>query len=326
VRKILVTGAAGFLGSHLCETLIAHGHKIVGVDNFFRGTRENIAQLSPESFTIFDLDLSTPTAVSHLHSLLNEHNIETVIHLAAVNGTQYFYDHPTFVLHQNTTISMHVLQAIADTSVTKILYASSSEVYGDPTLIPTPESHPIILNAHADRDSYASSKAIGDFYTRLFAKQYNIDFLIFRIFNLYGERMVNTRYGQVIPEFVQRMLFENEFTILGNGEHSRSFCYIKDATNIITTLLHKNITGFINVGNDEEITINELAKTIHVVANKEFTPRYLPARPHDHKRRRPDLTRLRDIIPDLRYTPLTEGLKRVISFYETTQPVKEQAT
>lgn len=317
MRKILVTGAAGFIGSFLCEELISRGFTVVGVDNLFRGKLENLSGLKDNHFFHFEkLDLSDPNNVQILHTIIKKYKLDTVFHLAAINGTQYFYDKSMFVLEQNTVITQNVLAACIDTDINYIIYTSSSEVYGEPLAVPTKENHPILLNAFADRDSYAASKAIGDFYVRLFAKQYNISFLSLRVFNMYGERMVNTRYGQVIPEFIKRMLFEDVFTIIGDGSHTRSFCYVKNAVWAMTELMQKQQQGFLNLGNNQEITILELAKLIHRLSNKNFSPVFLPERSHDHKRRCPDISELKNILPGLRFVKLEEGLEKVISYYK----------
>jgi nucleoside-diphosphate-sugar epimerase len=210
--------------------------------------------------------------------------------------------------------------------VKHVVYASSSEAYGEPLEVPTNEEHPILLNAFADRDSYASSKVIGDFYTRLYAKQYNIKYTVLRIFNMYGERMVNTKYGQVIPEFVTRCLQEPEFTIIGDGSHTRSFCYIKDATRLLRSLIDNEVTGFINLGNDAEISILELASEVHKKIGREFKPVFLEERPHDHKRRRPDITRLKnELSGTLDFSSLDDGLELVIDYYKKLLKIHELA-
>jgi nucleoside-diphosphate-sugar epimerase len=216
-------------------------------------------------------------------------------------------------------MTQNLLTAIENTNVKYIIYTSSSEVYGNPFVIPTSEKQPILLNETFDRDSYAVSKAIGEFYVRLFAKEHGLSYLLLRLFNIYGERMIGTRYGQVVPEFIHRMLFEDEFTILGNGSQTRSFCYINDATHIMRRLMEIKLTGLINVGNDDEKSIFELAKIIHTLNHAEFHPIFLPDRPNDHQRRRPNINYLKSILPDLIFTDLESGLKRVIDFYKKSR-------
>lgn len=311
--NILVTGAAGFIGSFLVEALLQKGHKVLGVDNLFRGKLDNIQHLIGEKFTFVQQDLSFHQNITALRNLVNHHNVTTVFHLAAINGTQYFYDQPWFVLDQNITITQNLLASLTGSSVNYFIYTSSSEVYGEAAQFPTPEAHPIQLHADNDRDSYAASKALGEFYVRLFAEQEQIDMLILRVFNTYGERMVGTRYGQVIPEFIQKMLHAEQFTMIGDGKQTRSFCYIQDLIDMMMVLWEKKCTGLLNLGNDEEVSILYLAEVLHRLAGKSFHPIFLPERPNDHKRRKPDLTRIREIMPAWNYVSLEKGLETVLS-------------
>ncbi|MCX7121785.1 MAG: NAD-dependent epimerase/dehydratase family protein [Gammaproteobacteria bacterium] len=314
MSNILVTGAAGFIGSFLTEALISEGHHVTGVDNFFRGKRENLASLKNNAaFELIEMDLSKPDCVLPIHQILNSKKIDTVYHLAAVNGTQHFYDHSAFVLDQNTVITKNVMEAIENSPVKKIIYTSSSEVYGEPMIVPTPETHPVLLNAKADRDSYAASKAMGDFYVRLVANKIKIDWLVLRVFNMYGPRMVNTKYGQVIPEFIQRTRSGEAFTVIGDGHHTRSFCFIHDAIRLIIMLEKQKATGFINLGNPEEISILNLAKKIHEIAGKAFKPVFLAERAHDHHRRCPDISTLLSYVPNPKFTALSDGLLSIIT-------------
>lgn len=312
-KNILITGAAGFIGSFLCDEAVAQHYQVVGVDNFFRGKFENIAHLSHQPNFIFkEVDLSLMENIPIINKLIVENDINIVVHLAAINGTQYFYDQPLLVLEQNIKITQNLLSSIVDSPVQYIIYSSSSEVYGEPLVLPTNEKQPILMHSQFDRESYAASKALGEFYVRLFSQQHHLASLILRIFNLYGERMVGTRYGQVVPEFINRVLSKDKFTMLGDGSHTRSFCYIKDAIQSMMALMEKQITGVINLGNDEEISILTLAKKIHLLIGRDFDPILLPERPHDHKRRQPDLAYLKSLLPNLRFTNLDEGLKKVI--------------
>jgi Nucleoside-diphosphate-sugar epimerases len=173
-NNVLVTGAAGFIGSFLCEELLAHKFNVIGVDNFFRGKQENIINLiSKNNFTLKEYDLSIQNNINVIKKILFENDINMVIHLAAINGTQYFYDRSMFVLDQNIKITQNLLAAINGTAVQHIVYASSSEVYGDPLIIPTNEQHPILLYTTHDRDSYGASKAIGEFYINFLLKSIN---------------------------------------------------------------------------------------------------------------------------------------------------------
>ena len=314
--NILVTGAAGFVGSFLSEALVSHNYFVIGIDNFFRGKKSNLISLSTSNnFKFVEMDLSDSSNVDELKQIIADYKITTIYHLAAINGTLHFYDKSLFVLDQNIRITANLLNALNNSCVNKIIYTSSSEVYGEPFQVPTPETHPILLNPEANRDSYASSKAICEFYIRLFCEQYKIEYFILRLFNLYGPRMDNTKYGQVVPEFIDKVNADSAFSIIGDGTQTRSFCYIKDAINILLKFCLKSGSGIFNVGRNQEITILKLAAQIHKILNAEFNPSFLPARPNDHQRRCPDITKLLNFIGEIKFTPLESGLELVHDFY-----------
>ena len=310
--KVLITGAAGFLGSFLSEEFLDNGYQVVGIDNFFRGKKEYLPK--HENFTFYEIDLVKEPEM--FTDVVRNEKPEILIHYAAINGTKYFYDIPYQVTDENVRMTQNVLEACKNSSVKKIIYASSSETYGEPMEIPTPETHSIMLNIHTDRDSYASSKAINDFYVKLFAKEHNLEYLILRIFNTYGPHMDTSEYGQVVPEFINKMFNEEQFTIIGNGEHTRSFCYVTDHTRFVRKLAENVSNEIVNVGNDSEITINHLAEILHKLENKKFNPKYLPGREYDHKRRCPDISKLKGLINDYPKVTLEEGLKKTMKEYK----------
>ena len=319
MKKVVLTGAAGFLGSFLSEELLENGYEIIGIDNFFRGKKEYLPR--HKNFKFYDIDLVKKP--EEFKKIVKKEKPEIMIHYAAINGTKYFYDIPYQVINDNVRMTQNVLEACKNSKVKKIVYASSSETYGEPQQIPTPETHPILLNIHTNRDSYASSKAINDFYVKLFAKEHNLNFLILRIFNTYGPHMDTSEYGQVIPEFINKMFNDNKFTIIGNGEHTRSFCYVDDHTRLARKLIENVQNKIINLGNDKEIKIVELAKKIHQIEKKEFKPDYLPAREYDHKRRCPDINKLKQLIKDYPKISLETGLQKTIEDFKLKVRFKE---
>jgi len=310
--KALVTGAAGFLGSFLSEELLDNGYEVVGVDNFFRGKEEYLPE--HKNFKFKKIDLARHS--DEINELIKHEQPDIVFHYAAINGTKYFYDIPFQVINDNILMTQNVLNACKHSTVEKIVYASSSETYGEPLQVPTPETHPILLNIHTNRDSYASSKAICEFYTKLFAKEFKIKFLILRIFNTYGPHMDTSEYGQVIPEFINKMFKSKQFTIIGDGKHTRSFCYVSDHTRLARKLAETVSNEIVNLGNDEETKIFDLAKMMHDLENKKFNPKYLPGREYDHKRRQPDVTKLKKLINDNPKISLEEGLQKTIDAFK----------
>jgi nucleoside-diphosphate-sugar epimerase len=301
MKNVLVTGAAGFLGSHLCDELLDRGYFVVGIDNFFRGKKENLPLNN--NFVFYELDLTQ----NLIKTILINHNIDTIFHYAAINGTEYFYDIPTKVFEDNIEITKNVLTSIKDTSVKKIIYTSTSEVYGDNPPLPTKEDHPIILNIFSNRDSYASSKAIGEFYIKYFCMENQIKYLVLRPFNTYGPRMDNTKYGQVIPEFF-RKINEEKFTIIGNGLQTRSFCHVYDHKKLAIELALNLNDDIVNIGNDELISILDLAKKIHKFYSKNFEPHFLPPRDYDTQKRQPDITKINNILPNYKFIELDKGI------------------
>jgi len=310
--KALVTGAAGFLGSFLSNELLNNDYQVIGVDNFFRGKQEYLPEHNNFKFVKIDLARQPEKIVE----LIEKEQPDIVFHYAAINGTKYFYDIPYQVTNDNVLMTQNVLKACKHSTVEKIVYASSSEVYGEPMEVPTPETHPMLLNIHTDRDSYASSKAICEFYVKLFAKEFKIKYLIFRIFNTYGPHMDTSEYGQVVPEFIRKMYKDKKFTIIGDGNHTRSFCFVDDHIRLARILSEKVSNEILNLGNDKETKIVDLASTMHKIENKEFSPKYLPGREYDHKRRQPDISKLKKLINDYPKTTLEEGLNRTIAEFK----------
>jgi len=314
VKVALLTGAAGFIGSHIADKLLDLGYRVVGIDNFFRGKKENLPD--HENFVFHELDLTS--SLEELKKVVEEENPDVLYHYAAINGTKYFYDIPYDVFNNNILITQNTLQAIKGSTVKKIVYASTSEAYGNNPPLPTSEREHILLNIFTDRDSYSSSKVIGDFYVKMFAKQNNLDYLILRIFNTYGPRMDNTEYGQVIPEFIRKVSDSKPFTIIGDGSQTRCFCYVDDNVNLSVELGENVNNEVINVGGDKLISMIDLAKTIHNISEKQtdFTPTYLPPRDFDTLRRQPDLTLLKKYIPEYQYVSLSDGIRKCIEWHK----------
>jgi nucleoside-diphosphate-sugar epimerase len=206
------------------------------------------------------------------------------------------------------------LAHIHKSSLKKFIYASSSEIYGEPSILPTPESEKISLNIFADRDSYAASKVYGEFAVRLFCKENNMPYTILRPFNTYGSRMDNSKYGQVVPEFIRKLKDKN-FTIIGDGDQTRSFCHVKDHVILVEKIMNssKSINKIINIGNDKEITINHLAKTLHEISKKEFIPSYLPSRKYDVHRRCPNIDLLTSVTGKRPTVTLKQGLSELLA-------------
>ena len=307
MKKVLVTGAAGFLGSHLCDNLLEKGYQVLGIDNFFRGKKENLPKHDLFSFKEIDcLDIIS------LRTTFNHYNPDIVIHYAAINGTRYFYDIPYQVCNENIKMTQNVLTCCNQCNIEKIVYASSSEVYGPSPNIPTKETESIELYINATRDSYASSKAMGEFLVKLWGESNNKDYLIIRPFNTYGTRMATGGYGQVIPEFIDRIKSKEDFFMYGDGKQTRSFCYVTDHANIVSELITKSKNDIVNVGFDEEVTIYDLAKMIHNIMSVKFEPKFRDAWNNDTKWRKPDISKVLSVYTK-NFIRLSTGLKKIIN-------------
>jgi nucleoside-diphosphate-sugar epimerase len=309
--KILVTGVAGFIGSFLAEKLLKDGHEVIGIDNMFRGKLENINHLLDDAdFKFYQIDIR-----QNLSSELFK-GVEAVFHNAAINGTLHFYERPLEVLQVNVEGTINILEQAIRHGIRKIVFASSSEVYGDPLYFPTDEKHPIILpDVNSPRHSYAASKAIGEYYVRWFCEKNNIKHLILRIFNTYGPKMDNSSYGQVIPEFIRKLFTESEFTIIGPGTQTRSFCYIDDNIEMTVRCFNRIDNEVLNIGNCEEISIIKLAELLHQIVGKEFKYKLLTPRPHDPLRRVPNIKKVAKLTGFTPQISLEVGLRKTIDFW-----------
>ncbi|MDY0277630.1 MAG: SDR family NAD(P)-dependent oxidoreductase [Acholeplasma sp.] len=320
--KFLITGGAGFIGSHLCNALVKKGHKISVVDNLFRGKYENIELLINNENSFYNIDMSDKNNINKLADIIKKSQPEVIVHYAAINGTQYFYDLSAKVLDDNTMITYNLLEALKKIKQDKIssdcnpivIFSSSSEVYGEPFNLPTSENDMTYIRLEENRDCYAASKLFGEFFIKHVCDEIGIDWLILRIFNVYGENMVGTKYGQVVPEFINRL--ENKeypLNIFGDGTHRRSFCYIEDHINITLELIEKKVKNeVINLGNPVEVSILDLARIIMEKLGLAFKVNYLHERSGDHKRRQPDISKLTKIIGDYTFISLDDGIGRII--------------
>jgi nucleoside-diphosphate-sugar epimerase len=221
------------------------------------------------------------------------------------------------VLRVNTEGTINLLRAVEQYPVSKIVFASSSEVYGEPMTIPVGEDHPFLLNGIANpRHSYAASKVMGEYYVRWSAEKFGFDWVNLRIFNSYGPRMDTSQYGQVVPEFIQRILADEPFTLFGPGTQTRSFCYVEDTVEMMVRAGERVSNDALNIGNDKEISILALAELLHQVMGRPFEYTLLDMVEGDILRRVPDLSKARQLLDYSPDTPLPEGLARTVKWYQ----------
>jgi nucleoside-diphosphate-sugar epimerase len=303
-----VTGGAGFVGSNLVKELIQKGDDVTVFDNGFRQEFFNLEGID-KNCNLVKGDITKKEDWNKIPK-----DFDLVYHLAAINGTKYFYEIPEQVLNVNVNGTMNFVEWLHDSSVKQFFFSSSSEVYGFPKIFPTPESEELsIPDPTNPRFSYSSSKILGEIIAINFAKSMGIDYIIGRIHNAYGPHM---GFEHVMPEFIRRCVLKESFTVQGDGMESRCFCYITDIIKAILTITeNKNgLNQIFNIGNPQETTINELISTLSKIHGAEIIPEYKEFDKPGTKRRVPDITK----IQKLGYNPTTtleEGLKKTYEWY-----------
>lgn len=305
--KILVTGAAGFLGSHLSEFLLAEGHEVLGVDNYYTGSRENIRPLlQHDQFEFMRHDVTMPLFVE----------VDAIYNLACPASPVQYQRHPVQTIKTSLLGSINLL-GLAKRNGAKILQASTSEIYGDPLLSPQEESYwgnvnPIGIRACYDEGKRASETLFFDYW-----RQYGVKIKVARIFNTYGPRMALDD-GRVVSNFIVQALRGEPITIFGDGLQTRSFCYVDDLIPGLVKLMDTptHITGPINLGNPNEFTIRELAEAVISACNSrsKIVHEALPS--DDPKQRKPDVSRAGTILQWKPRVELSEGLSSTVAYFE----------
>jgi len=315
-KRILVTGAAGFLGSHLCERLVAQGHDVLGIDNYFTGRRSNVAHLLGEpNFEMMRHDVTFPLFVE----------VDEIYNLACPASPVHYQHDPV----QTTKTSVHGainMLGLAKRTGAKILQASTSEVYGDPDQHPQTEEYWGNVNPIGPRSCYDEGKRCAETLFFDYHRQNNVRIKVMRIFNTYGPRM-HPEDGRVVSNFIMQALTGQPITIYGDGSQTRSFCYVDDLIDGMIKLMESpdECTGPINIGNPGEFTIRELAeKIVGMVGNEaQLVLRDLPV--NDPMQRRPDIGKARSILGWQPTVELEEGLGKTIDYFRTLVKQKEQA-
>lgn len=316
---VLVTGAAGFLGSHLCEALINQGAKVIGVDNLITGRETNISNFT--SHPNFQFIKANAIDQTHTYFPGNIGKIDLILHFASPASPPRYQQFPLETWQVNTLGTQRLLDWIHQHSpATKFLFASTSEVYGDPLVHPQPESYWGNVNPNGVRSCYDESKRAGEAICGIYERDMGLDVRIVRIFNTYGERM-DADDGRVIPRLIKQSLNNQPLQVFGDGTQTRSYCYVSDLVDgILSFAFADNVSGeTINLGNDQEMTVLDTAKLIHHLVHGDSTEpeiNFLPLPADDPKQRCPDLTKVRQL---LNYQPkvgVEEGLMRTIEDFK----------
>lgn len=305
--RAVITGGAGFLGSHLCDAMIAQGWEIVCVDNLITGDRENIRHLEKDSrFQFVRHDVS--------ESLEIPSPIDAVMHFASPASPDDYLKFPIETLKVGSLATFNALE-LARKNRTRFLMASTSECYGDPEVSPQPETYWGHVNSVGPRSVYDEAKRFSEAVTMAYQRKHGVDTRIVRIFNTYGPRM-RLNDGRALPNFLFQALSGQPITIYGDGKQTRSFCYVSDLIEGILKLLNSKEHMPVNIGNPHEITILEFAERIRAMTGNRVELAYRPLPQDDPKRRRPDITKAKTLLNWEPKVPLEEGLQRTLAYFQ----------
>ena len=308
MKKILVTGGAGFLGSHLCEKLLAEGNQVTCLDNFFSGHKRNIAHLIPQpNFELLVQDVTTPIRLS----------VDEIYNLACPASPRLYQSFPIETFKTSILGSLNLLELARNTGA-KIFQASTSEVYGDPQLHPQPESYFGNVNPIGPRACYDEGKRGAETLFFDYHRQHQVEIKVMRIFNTYGPRMSATD-GRVVSTLILQALQGQDLTLFGDGSQTRSFCYVDDTVQAMQLLMEtsKEVTGPINVGNPIECTIFELASLILELTGSKSKLSFLPAGADDPLKRQPAIELAQQELAWQPQLALEEGLQKTIAYFQT---------
>ncbi len=305
--RILITGGAGFIGSHLCDHFIGAGHSVVCLDNFITGSRENIRHhLKSKNFTLIRHDISKHIRISG--------DVDAVLHFASPASPPDYLKHPIKTLKVGS-LGTHNALGIAKKKKARFLLASTSEVYGDPLVSPQKETYWGNVNPVGPRGVYDEAKRFAEAITLAYFREHGVDAKIIRIFNTYGERM-RPEDGRVIPNFIMQALKSRPLTVYGNGSQTRSYCYVSDLVAGIDKMLASSLNEPVNLGNPNEMSVLDLGKRIlRLTGSKSLIVRR-PLPVDDPKVRCPEISLARKKLSWEPRVPLDEGLGKTIRYFK----------
>ena len=306
--RVLITGAAGFLGSHLTDRFLADGHSVVGLDNFITGHPDNIAHLTGEpAFTFIRHDVSTPIYVAG--------ELDGVLHFASPASPVDYLELPIQTLKVGS-LGTHNALGVAKEKGARFMIASTSEVYGDPLEHPQTESYWGNVNPVGPRGVYDEAKRFAEAMTMAYHRYHGVDTRIVRIFNTYGPRM-RPYDGRVVSNFIVQALNGEPLTVYGDGSQTRSFCYVDDEIDGIYRLFHEGDSDPTNIGNPDEYTVRELAELVLELTGSDSTVEYRELPSDDPKQRRPDITRARSRLGWAPRVDVRDGVARTIEYFRS---------
>jgi dTDP-glucose 4,6-dehydratase len=304
----VVTGVAGFLGSHLTDLLLARGHKVIGIDNFVTGSVDNISHLGGNrNFKFIQQDVT--------EFIFLEGAVNFVWHFASPASPIDYLEIPIQTLKVGS-LGTHKALGLAKNKGARFLLASTSEIYGDPLVHPQPEEYWGNVNSIGPRGCYDEAKRFAEALVMAYRKEHRVSTRIVRIFNTYGPRM-RLKDGRVVPAFVSQALKNKSVTVFGKGQQTRSFCYVSDLIEGIYRLMMSSYELPVNIGNPAELTVLEFAREIIRLTGSRSKIVYKPLPQDDPKQRKPDITKARKILRWEPKVPLALGLKRTIQYFQT---------
>src|SRR6187397_318760 len=305
--RVVITGAAGFIGSHLSETLLDRGHSVVGIDNFVTGDVNNIAHLTGRDFVLLKHDVTNYISV--------EGPVDLVLHWASPASPIDYLELPIPTLKVGA-LGTHNTLGLAKAKNATFLLASTSECYGDPLIHPQTEDYWGNVNPIGPRGVYDEAKRFAEAMTMAYHRYHGIDTKIVRIFNTYGPRM-RLRDGRVVPAFIGQALAGTPLTIFGDGSQTRSFCYVSDLIDGIFRLAMSDFHEPVNIGNPREMTIKQFAEEIIRITGTKSGMEYRPLPEDDPKVRQPDITRAKEVLGWEPRVNFDEGIRKAIDFFRT---------
>ena len=299
--RILVTGGAGFIGSHLIDRLMKEGHEVICLDNFYTGNKHNLLQwLDNPHFELIRHDITEPIRLE----------VDQIYHLACPASPIHYQYNPIKTVKTNVIGTLNML-GLAKRVKARFLLASTSEVYGDPEVHPQVEEYRGSVNPIGIRSCYDEGKRIAETLAFDYYRENNVEIRVARIFNTYGPRMLEND-GRVVSNFVAQALQGIPLTVYGEGQQTRSFCYVADLVEGLMRLMNGEHTGPINLGNPDEYTILELAQAVQTLINPDAKIKFEPLPADDPRRRRPDITKAKTLLNWQPTIPLQDGLKLMI--------------
>ena len=305
-KVVLITGGAGFLGSHLCDWFVKRGFKVIAVDNLITGSMRNVAHLrGHKDFKFLKQDISKPLRIPG--------RLDYVLHFASPASPVDYANHPIATMMAGSYGTHNTLE-IARAKKAVFLLASTSEVYGDPLVHPQRESYWGNVNPNGPRSIYDESKRYAEAATFAYKRVYKMDVKIVRIFNTYGPRM-QIKDGRVVPNFIDQILHHQPLTVYGMGRQTRSFCYVDDLVDGITKMLFSKICGPVNIGNPREFTILEFAQLVRKKYNPKAKMVFGPLPVDDPKQRCPDISMARKVLGWGPKIALEEGIARTMEWF-----------